>query len=107
MRAGVTSWIIGVKIDSCNKGRNAFVLATAAVIGMAKGYVQLEIGSEIIGTQEFTPPTKNFPLTLSNKEEFNSKPWKFSVFEGGSFVDGQWSGGTIRKTYDGVPTECT
>ena len=97
--ANTAGWSVAITLGSCNSTttKEPYMTGTMKVTGTANGYVQLEIEGKSVGNQSFTAPNGNFPLELSNSFGFNNKAWKAAVY----------SGGTVKATYNGSPTNCT
>lgn len=90
-------WNITVTLDpGCKTGKSPYVTGNVKVNGPSNGTVELSVGANTIGTQPFTTPEGNFPLTLYNDNGFNNTDWKITVT----------SGGILQKTYNGTKTGC-
>lgn len=107
--APATGWSISVTFLGCNV--NGYPKADIITAGNENGYISLEIsngssGFTQVGTADFLYPKSKNTATLVNKNGYNLKPWRVTLFAGGVKVSNEWTGGILQKTYNGSPTNC-
>ena len=102
------NWSIVVATPTC-QGNLAKTIVTNK--GTKNGYIRLDISDTSgvfsrVDTGVFLPVEHKMTLTLSNSAGFNTTKWKLSLFEGGTELDSQWNGGTLRKELVQEATGC-
>lgn len=105
------TWTLDVIPGACEGLTKAkFKKFQVAINGNSKGYIavsQLKGSSyEVYGTSEFSPPLQNYTMSLLSDLQFDTKPWKITIFSGGTKNGENWVGGSTQKIYDGQPTGC-
>lgn len=101
-------WSITYVINSCENG---IAKGTISNKGTANGYGTLEQQDssgnyQIKSSDEFIAPEGPLDLTLISADGYNSTPWRLGLYEGGSGTRDNFSGGILRATIQGAPTNC-
>ena len=103
-------WSINYVIENCENG---IARGKVNATGPANGYITLELQNSsgnysIQSSEAFLPPDGPGPstLTLKSSAGYNNTPWRLNLFEGGSGSRDNYSGGTLRTSIQGTPTNC-
>lgn len=105
-----SGWSINYVIENCENG---IARGKVNATGPANGYMTLELQNSsgnysIQSSEAFLPPDGPGPstLTLKSSAGYNNTPWRLNLFEGGSGSRDNYSGGTLRTSIQGTPTNC-
>ncbi len=104
----IDQWDIFISPISCSSGLGKTSLTLK---GPKNGYLKLEIsntsgGFYSIDTGFFHSKEHKMTLTIANSLGFDKSKWKLSLYESGTELDSQWSGGILRKELIQEPTGC-
>ncbi|HMS22940.1 MAG TPA: hypothetical protein PKA38_04245 [Candidatus Levybacteria bacterium] len=104
-----------VQCDNANNTSNV----SLAFHGTAPGYYKIEVKSGEVFTpitvnsniyNTFEPNQQNIQvndLILSNTNGFNTKPWRATLYEGGTPSGNDLTGGTLKAEKEFEKTNCT
>ncbi len=103
------AWSITSAFLGCSV--NGFPRANIVSEGPQNGYIQLEVsngagGYDQVATARFIAPKSINTATLLSSIGFGTNAWRATLFSQGFELNGNWSGGTIQKVYNGNPTGC-
>jgi hypothetical protein len=106
----LTSWKLSFSESNCIKEKIPVYTGKITATGESNGYISLEIQNgnsyNQIMTSAFKATETQYNATLSNSDNFDTKPWRIVLHSGGNQINNNWSGGEEKDVYNGNATGC-
>jgi len=105
-----TAWTVSYISEGCTQEIIPYQKGKLTSTGLSNGYITIEVingsSSQRILSTQFSSPQTIYDLKLSNKDNFHNLTWRINLYEGGTGSGNNFTGGTLKASYNGSPTGC-
>ena len=103
-------WTVSYISEGCTQEIIPYQKGKLTSTGLSNGYITIEVingsSSQRILSTQFNPPQTIYDMKLSNKDNFHNLTWRINLYEGGTGSGNNFTGGTLKASYNGSPTGC-